>query len=196
MAGDDRLIGLGRVYAEALFRLAEERGAAEELLAELEALAGVFATQPHLAEPLLSPIGDPAARRAALEHIFRHRTSDLLVDTLQVLNRRGRLQLFAAIAAAYREVFQQARHVLDVHVESAVPLDGAQRDRLRELTRRLTGHEARLLERVEPELLGGLVVRVRDRKFDTTLRRKLGRLHLQLTERASREIIQARGPAA
>ena len=196
MAGDDRLLGLGRVYAAALFRLAEARGAAEVLLAEIEGLAGVFATRPRLAEPLLSPVGDPAERAAALERIFRGRVSDLLVDTLQVLNRRGRLQLFAAIAEAYREIYQDARHVLDVHVESAVPLDAAQRDRLRDLTRRLTGHEARLLERVEPELLGGLVVRVRDRKFDTTLRRKLGRLHLQLDERASREIIQARGPAS
>ena len=75
---------------------------------------------------------------------------------------------------------------------SPVALSTADRERVRETVKRRTGLTARLIERVDPGLLGGLVVRVRDAKFDTTLKTKLERLHTALLERASNEIIQSR----
>ena len=196
MPGEDQQAAIARVYAEAVFRLSEERGESEALLAELQELARFGREHPALAEPLLSPLSDPARRRDAIERIFRGRASDLFVDTLQVLNERGRLPLFPHVAEAFRKAFQRDRHVLDVHVASAVPLTAAQRAELAELTLRITGNRAHLLERVEPRLLGGLVVRVRDRKFDTSLRTKLDRFRGLLSQRTSQEIILARGRAS
>lgn len=196
MPGDDRQDAIARVYAEALFRLSEARGESEQLLAELAELVRFSREHPGIAEPLLSPLADPAKRRASIDRIFRGRASDLFVDTLQVLNARGRLALFAAVAEAFRKLFQRSRQVLDVHVETAVPLSAEQRAALAELTLALTGSRANLLESVEPRLLGGLVVRARDRKFDTSLRSKLDRLRGLLSQRASQEIILARGQAS
>lgn len=196
MPGDDRQDAIARVYAEALFRLSEARGESEQLLGELAELVRFSREHPGIAEPLLSPLADPAKRRASIDRIFRGRASDLFVDTLQVLNARGRLALFAAVAEAFRNLFQRSRQVLDVHVETAVPLSAEQRAALAELTLALTGSRANLLESVEPRLLGGLVVRARDRKFDTSLRSKLDRLRGLLSQRASQEIILARGQAS
>ncbi|MCL4838220.1 MAG: ATP synthase F1 subunit delta [Thermoanaerobaculia bacterium] len=196
MPGDDRQDAIARVYAEALFRLSEARGESEQLLGELAELVRFSREHPGIAEPLLSPLADPAKRRASIDRIFRGRASDLFVDTLQVLNARGRLALFAAVAEAFRKLFQRSRQVLDVHVETAVPLSAEQRAALAELTLALTGSRANLLESVEPRLLGGLVVRARDRKFDTSLRSKLDRLRGLLSQRASQEIILARGQAS
>jgi len=194
--GEDQQSAIARVYGEALLRLSEARGESELLLAELQELARFGRERPELAEALFSPLSDPERRREAIERIFRNRASDLFVDTLQVLNARGRLALFPAIVEAYRKLLQEERHILDVHVASAVPLTDAQRAEISALTERLTGNRAHLLERVEPGLLGGLVVRAHDRKFDTSLRSKLDRLRDQLSQRTSQEIILARGRAS
>jgi F-type H+-transporting ATPase subunit delta len=82
--------------------------------------------------------------------------------------------------------------VVDVDVRSAVPLDDAGRERVRGAVRKRTGLEPRLIERVEPSLLGGLVVRVGDVKFDTSLSNQLERMRQALLERATSEIIQGR----
>lgn len=192
MPGDDKRLALARVYAQAFFQVAEESGVAETLLAELAEVGRLIEQRPDLAESLLSPIADSARRGEALERVFRERASDLFADVLQVLNARGRLELLPAVARAYREAYQRARRVLDVHVATAVPLSDAQRGRLKELTRRLTGEEAVLVERVEPDLLGGMVLRVHDRKFDSSLSNLLARLSAELLDRASQEIILAR----
>jgi F-type H+-transporting ATPase subunit delta len=111
------------------------------------------------------------------------------------MNRKGRPELLPEVAVEYRKLFQAARGIVDVRVTSAVPLTAADRERLAAVVRSRTGLVARLLEQVDPAVLGGLVVRVRDGKFDTTLQSKLERLHGALLERASTEIIQSRSPA-
>jgi F-type H+-transporting ATPase subunit delta len=124
--------------------------------------------------------------------MFRARLSDLLVDALQVLNRRNRLLLLPRIAAVYREQFQRSRGFLDVWVTSAVELTPEERARLSNLVRRRTGRQANLQLRVDPSLIGGLVVRIGDEKFDRSIANELVRLETKLLERASREIIADR----
>ncbi len=192
MAGTDRATAIAGAYAEALFQLAERAGQTEELLEELNAIAELLESKPEVAEDLTSPLADRTRRSTALEGIFRGRASDLLVDSLQVLNRRNRLLLLPRIAGAFRERFQRERGLLDVWVTSAVPLGDGERTRLSNLVRRRTGRQANLQLRVEPSLIGGLVVRMGDEKFDRSVANELARLEAKLLERASREIIAER----
>lgn len=190
MASDERLSGLAATYAEALFEVAEPAGVADSVLEEIEALVAMGAEHPAIRQALLSPLVAPAQRAEAVEHALRGRLSDVLVDFYQVVNRRGRADLLPEIAKAYRSIYQRERKILDVRVASAVPLDDVLRGRIRSAVKGRTGFDARLLEQVEPELIGGLVLRLRDWKFDSSLKRSLERLHAALLERASNEIIR------
>lgn len=193
MARDDKQLGMARVYAHAILQLAEERGEAERVLAELEELGHWLAGHPREREDLTSPLANPERRRQALDRMFRARISNLLLDALQVMNRNDRLLLLERVAAAFRQEYQRRHHIVDVKVTSAVALDDAQRARLAAMTLERTGCEARLLERVEPRLLGGLVLQIDDQKFDASIQRRLEVLGGELVERASREIIEHRG---
>lgn len=195
MASEERLAGLAGTYAEALFQVAEEQGVAEQVLAELEAIVALGDEHPAFRQALLSPLAAPSQRAEAVERAFRGRVSDVLVDFYQVLSRRGRPELLRAIAKAYRAVLQRERRILDVRVASAVPLDEALRERIGKAVRDRTGFTARLIESVDPALIGGLVLRLRDWKFDSTMKRSLERLHAALLERASNEIIRGAGSA-
>lgn len=186
--GIERQAGVAAVWSDAVARLAAESGREDELLAELEGVVAMLDRESGLEALLASPIVDDAAKRDLLERAFRGRASDLFVDLLQVLRQKGRLDLLRALAAAYRGEWLRRRNRVEVRVVSAVPLGDAAREALRAATARKTGHEPVLVERVDPALLGGLVVRIGDDKFDGSVARELGRLEEVLLDRASREL--------
>jgi F-type H+-transporting ATPase subunit delta len=191
---DDRNLGLGRLYAKAILDLAERQGGADELLEELTELARYLESHPELVDLFASPLVEEDARAATIEKVFRNRASDLLVDSLQVINRKGRLGSLRAIAEAYRQELRDRRGLVDAVVRTAVPLNEGLRARLTESIARFTGRKPTLIERVDPSLIGGMVVEVAGTKIDTSVASRLKGLGAALERRASEEI--HRGTAA
>ena len=95
---DDTQLAVAAVYSRALLALARERGEEDALLDELTQVADYLARTPAFIDFLGSPLVDGDARQQVIEKAFRGRASDLLVDGLQVLNRKERLGLLAAVA--------------------------------------------------------------------------------------------------
>jgi F-type H+-transporting ATPase subunit delta len=188
MANDGGDLGVPRVYAKAMLDLAAADGREEELLGELEDLARVIAADSDLASFLGSPLIEEKPRAAAIEKIFRGRASDLLTDSLEVINRKGRMALLPAIAEAYRGEFRRLRGRVDARVTTAVPLTPALRAGLAEALARFTGKTPDLIERVDPAILGGLVVEVGGEKIDSSLSNQLHDAGLMLAQRAAQEL--------
>jgi F-type H+-transporting ATPase subunit delta len=185
---DDRQLALARVYAEALLELAEEQGVGDEVLEELDGLVSLQERDQDLMTFFSSPLVTEAERRSTIDKSFRDRASDLLVDTLQVMNSKGRLALVPALAVAYRAVLDERRGRVDVSATSAIELDPELRRKLVDTLSRVAQREVRLTETVDPETLGGLIVSVGDRKIDYSLASDLRQLEDQLRDRATREI--------
>lgn len=184
----DKEIALANVYADAMLTLAESQGAADPLLEELRDLAGLLDKDAELETFFSSPMIDSAVRGRSLEKVFRGRASDLFVDAIQVLNRKGRLGMFRAIAEAYRNAHETLRGRVEVHVTTAVPLSETLRASLVNTARAHTGKEPTLIEKVDQSLIGGLVVRIGDTKLDMSVARRIDRLGQMLSERASQEV--------
>jgi len=188
----DRELTLAGVYSGAMLVLAERQGQSDALLDELLDLAAYLEKHADMAAYFSSPIVDGEARARSIETWFRGRASDLLVDSLQVLNRKERLELLPAIAEAYRLDHEALRGQVDVHVRAAVPLAEEDRRRLKEVAAVLSGREARLVEHLDESVIGGLVVQIEDRKYDACVATRLKKLVRVLAERASREIHSGR----
>jgi F0F1-type ATP synthase delta subunit len=131
---------------------------------------------------------DDKARAKVIETVFRGRASDLLTDSLQVINRKGRLGALPAIAEAYRREYRDRRGLVEATVRTAVPLPPALRERLVAEVGRLSGKTAQLVERVDPGILGGLVVEFAGEKIDASVASRLSGLGKALFARASAEI--------
>lgn len=185
---DNRDLAVGRLYAEAMLALAEESGQSDALLEELKDLVGSLDQNPKLEHFLASPLVDEEGRARVIEELFRGRTSDLLVDSLQVINRKGRLAQIRAIAEAYRRAHRDLRGWVDVHVRTAVPLSAGLRARLGDSIAAFTGRKPALFEKVDPALIGGMVVEVEGKKIDASVASRLRDLSETLLARASREI--------
>jgi F-type H+-transporting ATPase subunit delta len=185
---DERDLAVGRLYAEAVLGIAEERGQSDALLEELKELVEFLDQNPKVEHFLASQMVDEEGRARVLEDLFRGQASDLLLDSLQVINRKGRLGQLRAIAESYRIALRDLRGWVDVHVRTAVPLDAAQRTRLQDVLAASTGKKPTLVERIDPSLIGGMVVEVAGKKFDASVASRLHDLSEALLTRASREI--------
>lgn len=180
---------LPRVYAEALLAAAEQQGVVAEVAAALDALVQeVFPAVEGLEAYLASPAVSRRRKDELIVQLFEGRTVPLFVDFLRLLNRNGRLELLRAAAIAFREMEEQRAGRRRVLIESAAPLEEPQARALAEALQPLIGGTPVLIVRVRPELIGGLVVRVGDRVFDTTIRSRIQTLRLQLLARGSHEI--------
>lgn len=188
---DQKLMGVARIWARALIDRVDQVEAperADALLAELQELAHLTEAEPSFAAFLASPLVTVEQRRDALEAIFRGRSSDLLVDALQVMNRKGRLGLLPTVVETFRREVRDRRGEVDVEVRTAVPLSPELRERVAGAVAGLTGRKPQLHESVDPALIGGVVLRMGDRKIDASVARELERVAGRLRERASREL--------
>ncbi len=178
---------VAHVYAEALLKAADKK--ADELAEELKELLQVACQKEQNLYPFLaSSTITTKAKTDFLEKHLRGKASDTLVNFLQVLNNHGRLDILHAIAESYQTQLNEKKKRVPVLVRSAVPLEDGQRQALKKQITDLFQVEPLLEEKVEPELLGGFVVRVGDWQFDGTVQARLNQIKNQLLERSSHEI--------
>jgi F-type H+-transporting ATPase subunit delta len=180
---------IARVYAEALLNAADRRGQAQEVFDELDSLVGdVFPAAPDFEAFLSSRAISREAKPAVIARAFQGRASDVFLTFLLVLNRHERLDLLRPVRIAYRDLWDERARRVRVHVKSAVPLAEDQNERLREELRRALQREPVLESRVDPDLIGGMVVQVGDYLYDGSVRSRLTEIRNQLIERSSYEI--------
>lgn len=178
------------IYADSLLQLAIKGGQAEAIGQELTDLAALWKSEPSFATMMRSAAIDDDARRESLRKIFAGKLSELTLNLLLVLNDRGRAMILPAVCDAYRRKLAVHMNQQAVHVTTAVAMDDAQRSHLSAEVRRLSGKEAILFEKVDPDLLGGMTVQIGDRLYDTSVRRRLRKLRADLLASVERNLLK------
>jgi F-type H+-transporting ATPase subunit delta len=194
---DDDARQVARVYAEALLKDAEPQGQADAVGDDLASLrADVLGRHPELEEFLSSMAVGRARKEQAIRGAFQGRVSELALNFLLVLNAHDRLELLRATAEAYKDLLDERRHRVHVLVRSAAPLSEPQLERLRgEIRATADGRpiEPVLETRVDPDLLGGLVVQMGDVLFDASVKTRLEQIKNQIIERSSHVVTHQGG---
>lgn len=185
---NEQQIAVARVYAQAILGLAERQGESERIREELDGVVRFLDDRPDVEAYLSDPFLGVESRRQALEDLLRGTASDLLVDSLQVLSGKGRLGLVRSIAATYRHEVEVLRGVVEARVTSATPLTDESREGVRGAVESHTGQRAKLVETLDPEILGGLVIQIGDTKIDRSVAGELRRVRERLMDRMSRDL--------
>lgn len=174
------------VYAAALYALVAEAGRAAETREALQELIRLVEQEPAFGRFLRADVVDDDQRRDSLERMFRGRLSDELLNTLLVMNRHGRVGLLPELLRAFVLREERARGQIEVLATSAVKLDEPQRVEIERWAAEVSGQEPLIEYRVDPEIIGGLIVQIGDYRFDDSLRRHLQEAKDRLLERSSR----------
>ncbi|MBY0228512.1 MAG: ATP synthase F1 subunit delta [Gemmataceae bacterium] len=186
---DDEARQVSRVYAEALYKAAEQKGEVDRVLEDIEGLAlGVFGEDPGLELFFASASISKDKKAQAIAAAFGGSASSFK-GFLDVLNQHDRLGMVRPIAATFRRLYDKRHQKVVVEVRSAIALTDEDRERLKGDLRAATGLEPTIHETVAPALLGGLVVRVNEWVFDGSVRTRLESIKNQLIERGSHGVV-------
>lgn len=188
----DVSLAAAEVYAESLLELANERGVTDDLFTEFESLVQYLREDEDFAGFLASSAVDDDDRRESIRRIFESRLSELLLNTLLVLNDHNRAGIVPLVFEKFKELYDAQKNRQDVFVRSAVELSDNQRELIRDSIAGMIGKEVILIEQVEPELLGGVVVKVNDTQLDGSLRNKLTQMREYMFEAGRQEILSGK----
>jgi F-type H+-transporting ATPase subunit delta len=186
MAASIKGSDIAKVYADALFDLAQRAGTIDKISAELQELVTLQEQNPDFAAFLRSMVVDNDQRERSLERMLRGRLDDNLVNTLQVMNHHGRASLLPQLLRAFVLRTEEARGEIEVAAISAVELSGVEQADLQALAAQLSGRRPLMEYRVDPNIIGGLVLEMGGYRYDDSIRHQLEAARDRFLERSSR----------
>lgn len=168
-------------YAKAVFELAQEQNAVEAVERDFLALKAMVVESPDLARLVSAPVFSRDDQAKGMQAVLSAmQASELTKRTVAVLAEKRRLFVLIDIITAFEAKVARQRGEVSASVTSARPLSDAQTEELKTILRSKLGREARLETKVDPSLLGGLVVKVGSRMINSSLRTKLDGLRLAM----------------
>jgi len=171
--------GIAGRYGAAMFELAREVKALDAVATDLDRLRELVAANLDLARLVRSPaIGRDEQGRAMAAVMAHLGTSDLVQKLVGVLAVNRRLSALADVAGVFRAMLARERGETTAELISAAPLPAAQVQSIKTALTRAAGRDVTMLTRVQPELIGGVVVRMGSRMYDASLKGKLDRLRV------------------
>lgn len=178
-------ISIARRYAQALFSTAMKAGTIERVETDLETIDALLRTSPRLLRILRAPTIGAAEKKELARRLFENQVSSLTLRFLNLLIDKRRERVLPEINREFRSLSYGARNILPVRATVATRLTAEERTRLTEALARRTGKTIELSEEVDPELIGGIVLRLGDTIIDGSVAGHLRRLRQQLVAGAA-----------
>lgn len=182
MATDDPITeGMPGRYAAALFDLANEENAVAAVEKDLSSFDALLDMSADLKAMVRSPVISREEQAKALAAVLaKAGIGGTTANFLRLIAKNGRLFAVSDMTKAYKALAARARGEVGAEVTSAQPLDEAQVAELKATLKASVGKDVQLSTRVDPSLLGGLVVKIGSRMIDSSLRTKLAGLRVAL----------------
>jgi F-type H+-transporting ATPase subunit delta len=166
---------IARVYAEALFGVAKEKGSLDAIREQLGQFAAARAHNREMQLFFFSPYFSSAEKGDGLEKAITGAEPEL-VNFLELLIEKHRMPVIFRMRRHFDSLWDKENKRLGVTVTSAVELDPEVAERIGSEIEEQTGNAVELESRVDPDILGGLVVQVGNMVLDTSIRNRLEKL--------------------
>jgi len=170
---------IAQVWARALFEVAKERGLLDELREQLRAFTDALSESRDLMVFFFSPYFSTQEKKDGLERAVTD-AEPALMNFLEALIERHRMPAIFRIKARYEILWEDERDLLPVEVTSAVELDKATVSRIGDRIGEQTKRTVELSSKVDPDILGGIVLRVGNVILDASIRNRLEQLRKQV----------------
>lgn len=184
MTGEDTTIsGVGGRYATALFELARDAGQIDQVEKDMAVMTAMLEESADLRRLVSSPVFTTDQQIAALGALLeRASVKGLSANFILLVARNRRLFALPAMIRGLRQLIARERGEVSAEVVSAETLKDAQIADLKKALKEKLGQDVQLTTRVDPSLLGGLVVKVGSRMIDSSLRTRLRSLKTAMKE--------------
>jgi F-type H+-transporting ATPase subunit delta len=172
---------VARRYAKAVFSLAQEQNAIDQITSEVRQVGDVVNGSPDLRAALSNPTVAPPVRKAIMTEILsRMGVSGTVRNAVLLITDHGRAASLPHIADALAQLADERAGRLRAEVTSAAALTEAQYQRVAAALERITGRKISLARNVDPTLIGGVVTRIGDKVYDGSVKSRIAELRASL----------------
>jgi F-type H+-transporting ATPase subunit delta len=171
-----------RVYAEALLEAAGEKGRLAEVREDLAAFADAVESADELRSFLRNPQIEPHVKREVLAELLAD-ADELVRNFLLLLAEKGRIAEIDEVHSEFERLIAQEARILELELTTAVELSDEEAAQLVRRIEDAAGRRVEATRRVDPGIIGGIVVQAGSRRLDASVRGRLNRLRQELTAR-------------
>lgn len=171
---------VARRYARALFELAQEQNLVDQVERELDLVLHTLDASRELKLAWELRTVGTQVKLDVITKTFTGKVSTTTLNFLSVLIVKRRVEILAAVKSEFLALANEARGIVEVEVRSAVPLESGVVTSLQQRLASKLGKQILLHTRVEPDLIGGLVIRVGDQLLDGSVKTRLQRMKTRL----------------
>jgi F-type H+-transporting ATPase subunit delta len=184
VAGEDAIVsGMAGRYATALFELAREQNAIDRTKVDLDRFEGLVTEVADLARLLRSPVFSAEEQTRALSGVLDRAGIDgLAANVLKLLGTNRRLFAALDVARGYRALVAKHKGEVTAEVTVAEQPSEAQLAAIKDAVAAVTKKDVQMKVKVEPSIIGGLVVKLGSRMVDSSLRTKLNAMKVAMKE--------------
>lgn len=175
-------------YAKSLIDLAEEQNLLEEIKADMSLFVQTLRSNSLLGAVLRNPIVSPSKKTAILVAVFSGKVQAATLGFFKIMVDKMRSEILYDTAKEFVEQYNQKKHIVKAVIVSAIPLSEANRAAALEIVKNATAGEVVLKEKVNPDLIGGFILTVGDRQFDTSVSNTLIKLKKDFDLKSAAEI--------
>ena len=176
---------LGEVYAKALFGVGEKSGSTKDLISELKSINKAVADLPKMRDALTAPQISTEEKTALVEKAFSGKSSPAMMNFLKVVVQKDRFDCLPAVAVAAQEMHDQMSGKIQATLVTAEKVDKETRKDIAKTLSEKLGKEVELNTSVDPAIIGGVVVRVGDTVYDSSVAGQLEQVRAKALKKAS-----------
>jgi F-type H+-transporting ATPase subunit delta len=170
-------------YAEAFLQVAESRKEVDQVVDQAKAVLALWHDSPELRQAMASPVLEVEAKKAALEKLFTDQLTPSFLNLLKLLADRQRIGVLDAVLDRMLELYREQRNIALDNVTSATALSDEQQAELSKKVQAVAGTDKLEIKlSVDPDLIGGFVVKVGSKVIDASLAGQVRRLGLALAK--------------
>jgi len=163
-------------YAKATLNLAKEKGLAKEINDDMSLIDQTIHENHDLLNMLKSPIIKSAVKRSILTELFGKKINAISQGVINLLIENKRLPLLPLVASEYTIIYDFLKGVEIAQVTSAVPLNKDLENRILKKVREMSGKDISLKNIIDPSIIGGFILRVGDKQYDSSISGQLSQL--------------------
>lgn len=174
---------IARVYSEALFEVAQDKGKLDEIHEQLGEVSDVLAENRDLQVFFFSPYFSSAEKRDGISRAIDGAEPEL-VNFLELLAEKHRMPALFRVRRRFDELWAKENKRLGVTVTSAVELDSSIVESIGAEIKRQTGQTIELQSEVDPSIIGGLRLQVGNMVLDASIQSRLEKLRREVAQAA------------
>lgn len=163
-------------YAKSLLDLAVEQNVLEPVLEDMKMMNRTYHTSKEFSVLLHSPVVKNDKKLKIFNLLFADRLQKISLKFFEIIIRKDREELIGDITEAFIKQYKEYKHIHTVHVATATPLSDENRKEVMDFLRTRTDEEILLVEDIKEDLIGGIVIRMRDEQIDASVKKNLSRL--------------------